>query len=180
MEIWRDIPNYEGLYQVSNFGNVRSLNWGNRGFTDNLYLKPHNRGYLQVELHRNGSRKMFTVHRLVAVSFVDGYRDGLMINHKDENKTNNRATNLEWVTSSDNVLHSISHRSNAQHRTRKRFVPRTDIVPVFQFDLSGDLIKTWDSSISVKEELGFSDWSIKQCCRGNRKSAYGYKWQYAT
>lgn len=98
MEVWKDIDGYEGLYQVSNTGKVRSLRYRNRDEVRELFLKPHNQGYLQVELHKNGKRKMFTVHRLVAMAFVDGYEVGKEVNHIDENKQNNVSTNLEWVS----------------------------------------------------------------------------------
>lgn len=178
-EIWRDIKGYEGLYQVSNLGNVRSLRYRNRDEVRELFLKPHNQGYLQVELHRDGKRKMFTVHRLVAMAFVDGYEENKQVNHIDENKQNNVSTNLEWVSTSQNVLHSISHRRVVKTRKYPKFHARTDRRPVVQMSLNGELINHWESTIKVKEKLGYSDWSIKQCCRGKRQTAYGYRWQYA-
>jgi hypothetical protein len=180
-EIWKDIKGYEGLYQVSNLGNVRSLRYRNRDEVRELFLKPHARGYLQVELHKNGKRKMFTVHRLVAMAFVDGYEENKQVNHIDEDKKNNVSTNLEWVSASQNVLHSISHRKVVDGKLRyyPKFQARTDKRPVVQMSLDGEIIKRWESTIKVKEKLGYSDWSVKQCCRGNRQTAYGYKWQYA-
>ena len=180
MEIWKDIKGYEGLYQVSNLGRVRSLHYRNTNEVRELFLKPHNRGYLQVELHRYGDRKMFTVHRLVALAFVDGFAKNREVNHIDENKHNNRADNLEWVTTSENVLHSAAHRKKVKTRNYPKFRPRTDNRAILQFSLDGHLIKRWVSTIEVKEKLGYSDWSIKQCCRGKRKTAYGCMWQYAT
>ena len=179
MEVWKDIDGYEGLYQVSNTGKVRSLRYRNRDEVRELFLKPHNQGYLQVELHKNGKRKMFTVHRLVAMAFVDGYEVGKEVNHIDENKRNNVSTNLEWVSASQNVLHSISHRRSVKTRNYPKFHARTDKQAVLQISLDGEVIKRWESSIEVKEKLGYSDWSIKQCCRHKRKTAYGYRWQYA-
>ena len=179
VEIWKDIAGYEGLYQVSNLGKVRSLQYGNRDEVRELYLKPHTRGYLQVELHKNGSRKMFTVHRLVAMAFVDGYEETKLVNHIDEDKQNNVSANLEWVTASQNVSHSISHRIASNTRNYPKFNARTDKRPVLQMSLDGTPIKRWESTIEVKGALGYSDWSIKQCCRGNRKTAYGFIWQYA-
>ena len=178
-EIWKDIAGYEGLYQVSNLGKVRSLRYKNRDETRELYLKPHTRGYLQVELHKNGDRKMFTVHRLVALAFVDGYEEDKQVNHIDENKKNNVSTNLEWVTVSQNVLHSLSRRTVPATRKYPKFHARIDKRPVVQMSLDGEIIGYWESTIKVKEKLGYSDWSVKQCCRGNRQTAYGYKWQYA-
>ena len=178
-EIWKDIAGYEGLYQVSNLGNVRSLRYRNHDEVRELYLKPHTKGYLQVELHKDGKRKMVTVHRLVAMAFVDGYEDDKQVNHIDENKENNVSTNLEWVTVSQNVLHSISHRKSVATRKYPKFYARTDKRPVVQMSLDGEIVAHWESTIKVKEALGYSDWSVKQCCRGNRQTAYGYKWQYA-
>lgn len=171
-EVWRDIVGYEGLYQVSNQGNVRSLNWRNTGEVRNLFLKPHNQGYLQVELAKNGKRKMFTVHRLVALHFVIGYREGFVVNHINENKTDNRTINLEWCNQSTNTKHSIV--PNKKRKVRKCYLP------VVQKKLDGTEVKRWESPVEVKHSLGFSDWSIKQCCLGNRKQAYGYMWQFAT
>lgn len=180
MEIWKDIQGYEGLYQVSNYGKVRSLHYRHTDEIKELFLKPHNRGYLQVELHKNGKRRMFTVHRLVALAFVDGFSESREVNHIDENKHNNRAENLEWVSTSENVLHSVSHRKKVESRNYPKFHARSDKCKVVQLSLDGVPIRQWDSTIEVKQELGYSDWSIKQCCRGKRKTAYGYMWQYVT
>ena len=180
MEVWKDICGYEGLYQVSNLGRVRSLHYRNTDEVRELFLKPHNRGYLQVELHKNGDRKMFTVHRLVAIAFVEGFSEDREVNHIDENKHNNRADNLEWMSTSENVRYSISHRKKVKTRQYPKFRPRSDNRAVVQISLDGRLIKRWNSTIEVKERLGYNDWSIKQCCRGNRRTAYGCMWRYAT
>ncbi len=174
IEIWKDIQGYEGLYQVSNLGNVRSLNWRKTSTVRNLYLKPHNRGYLQVELAKNGKTRMFTVHRLVALHFVDGYHKDYVVNHKDENKTNNRSDNLEWVSFNGNVVFSVKKDSKGRCSSRWK-----NTTPVQQLTENGEIVKTWDSPRDVKVSLGYSDWSIKQCCEGVRKMAYGYKWRYA-
>lgn len=177
-EVWKDIDGYEGLYQVSNLGNVRSLNWGNRGCIKNLYLKPHIKGYLQVELHKNAKRKMFTVHRLVALHFVDGYAANKVVNHKNENKHDNRADNLEWCTTSQNIRYSMElHPTNNRKRLKgKAFLCEE---PIVQMTADNHFIRVWKSAISIKSELGYNDWSIKECCKGKRHTAYGYKWRYA-
>lgn len=173
MEIWKDIEGYEGLYQVSNFGNVRSLNWRNTGGTRNLTLKRHNRGYLHVELAKAGVCKAFLVHRLVAKHFVLGYAEGLVVNHINECKTDNRAENLEWMSQSSNTKYSLVHRSSTAKRCRK------NTRPIFQIKASGE--KTpWPCILEAVRATGFNAWSIKQCCEGKRKTAYGYMWQYAT
>lgn len=173
-EIWKDISGYEGLYQVSNFGNVKSLNWRRTGKPKNLYLKAHNRGYLQVELAKNGVKKSFMVHRLVAEAFIKNPNGFPVINHKDEDKTNNCVNNLEWCDLSYNVLYFLSLRTSPRYRRGKNTNYK-----VVQCSLDGKPIKVWDSSRVVFIKTGMSDWSISECCRGNRKTAYGYKWQYA-
>ena len=175
-EIWKDIAGYEGLYQVSNLGKVRSLRYKNRDEVKELYLKPHNRGYLQVELHKDGVRKMFTVHRLVAMAFVNGYADGLIVNHIDENKQNNAAANLEWCTS---LYNSQFYKERHPEKLSAPRGPNKNVRPVNQISTNGKVVKTWPTSREVMRELGWSDWSISECCRGNRKSAYGFIWQYA-
>lgn len=179
-EEWRDIVGYEGLYQVSNYGNVRSLHYRNTTEIRNLCLKAHPNGYLQIELHRNGGREHRLVHRLVALAFVEGYTAGLQVNHLDENKQNNKATNLEWCTVSDNTKYSLWHRRNPAHRNCVKGIPRKETRSVAQMDSEGNTLRVWRSPITIKQELGYSDWSIKECCRGNRKQAYGYRWCYAT
>ena len=98
MEEWRDIRGYEGLYQISNLGRVKSLR-DNHGKYREKILNPSNRkGYLIVSLCRKGRKREFKVHRLVALHFIDNPNNYSQVNHKDENKENNRVDNLEWCT----------------------------------------------------------------------------------
>lgn len=101
-EVWKGISGYEDFYEVSNFGNVRSLRFNP---PKNIYQSTTNCGYKQVALFKFGEIKKFGVHRLVAMMFVDGYQESLEVNHKDLNKANNIYTNLEWVTRSQNQKH---------------------------------------------------------------------------
>ena len=175
MEEWKDVPGYDGKYQVSSLGNVRSTNWRGTGQTKNLFLKKHNQGYLQVELAKDGRRKTFTVHRLVAICFVDGYIEGLVVNHKNENRMDNRAEYLEWCSQSYNTAYTACHLY--RDGKRKAFKCRA---PILQLDMNMNVIRKWNSPIEIKHTLGFNDWSIKQCCLGKRKQSYGYLWQFAT
>ena len=183
-EVWKDIEGYEGLYQVSNFGNVRSLNWRNTGKAKNLFLKEHKRGYYHVELKNDEGRKAFLVHRLVASAFIENPNNYPNINHKDENKRNNSVENLEWCTCSYNVryslkLHPERHAYNGGHRKGCRYKGKNSGKKIVQLTLDGTLVKEWISSRTIFIETGMSDWSISECCRGKRHKVYGYIWQYA-
>lgn len=111
MEIWKDIKGYEGRYQVSNLGNVKSLkriitnSLGRKHTINERILSPgkDKDGYLQVNLHLNRKTKMVKIHRIVALTFIDNPNNMPIINHKDENKQNNKASNLEWCDYKYNV-----------------------------------------------------------------------------
>jgi hypothetical protein len=181
MEIWKDIPDYEGLYQVSNKGNVKSLNWKNRGISKNLYLKKHNKGYLQVELVKNKKTKMFLVHRLVAIAFIENPFLYKFINHKDENKLNNSVSNLEWCSSSYNNKYSLDlHPERKYNRKSSPKYKQNFTKKITQFTTENVFVKEWNNSREIFVQTGMSDWSISQCCRGKRKTAYGYMWRYST
>ena len=98
MEIWRDIEGYEGLYQVSNLGRVRSLNYKRTGKVQNMKLGTYPNGYKMVDLKKNNKRKAHLVHRLVAKAFIPNPNQLCEVNHKDEDKANNTVDNLEWCS----------------------------------------------------------------------------------
>lgn len=121
MEIWKDVEGYEGLYQVSNLGNVRSLDrytyrayrGGKCGYHfypgKTLKLTTEKDGYKTTTLYINGKGKIHKVHRLVASVFIDNPESKEFVNHKDGNKANNRVDNLEWVTAKENCVHAIEN-----------------------------------------------------------------------
>ena len=104
-EEWRDILNYEGLYQISNLGRVKSLpkKSGNRMLEESIIAQSISRGYATVTLHRDKVLKSYLVHRLVAYAFIDNPNEYTQVNHKDENKLNNNVENLEWCDAKYNV-----------------------------------------------------------------------------
>lgn len=102
-EIWKDIPNYEGLYQVSNLGRIRNAKTKKIKNQRNTYKK-----YLQVDLF-NKNQKTYRVHRLVAETFIPNPNNLPQVNHKDGNKQNNRVDNLEWITNYDNIQHAVKN-----------------------------------------------------------------------
>lgn len=166
-EIWKDIPGYETLYQASNLGRIRSLY--NRGGKYNILRQQIKRGYYQVGLRKDGIRKWHQVHRLIAFAFIPNAEMHPVVNHKNENKLDNRVENLEWCTVSYN---------NTYGDRIKRVISKTS-KPVLQYDLAGNFIKEYPSlreagnSINVKSLA-----NISQCCSGKYKQANGYIWRY--
>ena len=166
-EIWKDIEGYEGLYQVSNFGNVRSLNYNHRGIVKNLRLAKNSRGYIVVELSVAGKGKMFLVHRLVAIAFLANQENLPEVNHKDEVKHNNRVDNLEWCTRIYNDAYGTG---------RVRQIAAIS-KPVEQLK-NGVVVKRWPSG-SVAGRCGYSQTSINDCCNGKQRKHKGYEWRFA-
>lgn len=169
VEIWKDIEGYEGLYQVSNLGRVKSL--GNNKTRKEKILKGiKERGdYLKVILCKEGNRKHFKVHRLVASAFIPNYNNLPQVNHKDEDKNNNRVDNLEWCDCKYNINYG-SH--------NKRMI-KANSIPIIQFSKTGEFIHKWDSAREAEKELGIDKGNICSCLKGRYKTAGNYKWEYA-
>lgn len=170
MEEWRDIPGYEGLYQVSNLGRVKSLNYHLTGKEQILRPgKDRIGGYLQVGLSKGGKRKHFKVHRLVWEAFNGPIPEGYECNHINEDKTDNRLENLNLMTPKENT----------NWGTRNERVAKAQRKMVEQYTLDGIHICTWFSVRGLEKELGYFQSYISNCCNGKHKTAYGYKWKYA-
>lgn len=178
MEVWKDVIGYEGFYQVSNKGNVKSLSWRNTGTVRNLTPKVTNRGYSHVHLYSDGIPKSHTIHRLVALHFIKNPLNYPVINHKDENPSNNHAENLEWCDQSYNTLYSMS-KCRGRAVSRNRGVPYKQTPKIEQRTLSGDLVRVWVSFVAIKHSINRNESSIRDCCNGKRRQAYGFKWAYA-
>jgi hypothetical protein len=116
-QIWIDIVGYEGEYQISNDGQVKSLKGGKEKLRS---LVLNNEGYLSVILSSNGKTKCYRIHKLVASHFVPGYQPGMVVNHIDEDKTNNVASNLEWVTVKQNTNYGSSIEKGVATRQSNR------------------------------------------------------------
>lgn len=155
-EIWKDILNYEGKYQVSNLGNVRALNYHRENKTRLLIPKVDKYGYLVVALYKNKIRKNYLVHRLVMSAFVG--KSNLTVNHKDENKQNNKLENLEYMTTKDNVRYSQA-------------------IPIKAINTETGEELYFKSIKSVKEK-GFSQGNVWNCLNGKYKQTKGYKFHY--
>ena len=168
-EIWKEIPNFEGLYQASNFGRIKSL--GNDKNRKEKILKPRlsNKGYPVIRLCKNGKAKNYYIHRLVWLTFNGEIPKGYEINHIDENPQNGCLDNLNL----------LSHRDNICWGTCPKRIGEPQSKPVIQKSLQGEVIRIWSSLMEIHRELGYSYGNISSCCRGNRKSAYKYLWEYA-
>ena len=190
-EIWKDIQGYEGRYQISNLGNVKSLNYRNSKRSQNLVPKVNNYGYKWVELSNGIERKQLLIHRLVALAFIDNPLNYPIINHKDENPLNCTADNLEWCTNKYNVEYSMERHPERfiTVKTSKRFErakrdfyklkTKYSNTHINQFSLKGEFIKQWLNFAELKHIKNYNSTSIKECCEGKRKTAYGYKWEFA-
>lgn len=183
-EIWKDIENYEGLYQISNLGRVRSLP---RKTTKGKILKTvkdyNNYGYEKVTLCKNGKRKNYSVHFLVAVAFVDNPHNYPQIDHiiPVTNGGTNAASNLRWVTvkmNANNIM-SIQNKTIAQQSAsvkKKNSMKGKNTRMLLQYDKNGNLIKTYPNIGNTCIEKGFNLKTITTAIyRG--ETAYGYYWK---
>lgn len=167
-EIWKDIEGYEGLYQISNKGRVKSF-YNHNG---KIFVKPNIDvwGYERVDLSKNKNEKHYKVHRLVAKAFIPNPNNYPCINHKDENKTNNCVDNLEWC----------SHKYNRNYGTCNDRLRKCFGKKVNQYSKDGIFIKQFNSISEACKELNYKSIAhISQCCKGKRKSAKGFTWKYA-
>ena len=187
-EVWKDIEGYEGMYQVSNLGRVHSL--------DRYYTRPHPRNgvptkyfkhgteivchvhrnvYVGVMLKVGGVKKNFMVHRLVAKAFVPGYFEGADVNHKDCNRQNNHADNLEWMTRRDNLKYNNGYTASAMEQ-----IHRSQRKPIIQMTMDGEYIREWPSIYAAHLALGLDSKSISGAFRQRygMKTCGGYRWKF--
>lgn len=182
MEIWKDIDGYNGKYQISNEGNVRSFSrWKNGGLLK--FGKCGNPGpYKTVQLVKTSRKdtKCFYVHRLVAQHFLDNPNNYNEVNHIDGNTLNNNVNNLEWCSRKQNAYHAsmTGLLSNGHENERGEKHPRAKTV--IQRDLNGNFVKEWGSVNQIMREAGYRASAIFCCCnkRPGYKTAFGYLWEY--
>lgn len=175
MEQWKDIKGFEGLYQVSNEGRVKSL--GNDKSRKEKILKGRNngKGYLVVCLWKDGKRVWKLIHRLVAETFLPNPNNYKEVNHKDECKTNNSVDNLEWCDRSYNINYGTRNQKVAEKQindpTKSKRVDQIDAV-------TGEVIRQWTSARECGRN-GFDQGTVSACARGLYKQYKGYIWKYA-
>lgn len=198
VEIWKDVPGYEGLYQVSNMGRVRSFLIGGRKKKNSIEIdkisstpkilrvntKDRNK-YPKVQLTRFGVHRYFKVHRLVAKTFIPNPNCYPEVNHIDGDKCNNKVENLEWCSSSYNVRHSIKMHPNQLDGMimYNRYV-KTE--PILQISKNGEVLRLFSSCAEAARETGVCSRNILQVANHTpfnakgqtRKTAGGYVWRY--
>ena len=160
-EIWKDIKDYEGHYQVSNLSRVKSIKFGK----ERIMKQNIRRGYYYVCLSKNGIAKNYFVHRLVAQAFIDNTDNLPQVNHKDENKLNNNVDNLEWCS----VLYNNSYGTRLQKvsekmRNRKEWSKSIDV-----YDLNMNFIETLPSIEECGRKYNVSPGNVRHCCNGGFK-----------
>ena len=164
-EIWKDIKDYEGHYQVSNLGRVKSIKFGKE-----IILKQHiniKGGYYYVCLLKNGKHKNYYVHRLVAEAFLPITDNLPQVNHKDENKLNNSVDNLEWC----DAKYNINFGTCIERRSKKTSKP------VLQYTLDGKFVKEWKSTMECGRN-GYNQGNVAACCQGKLKKYKDFIWKY--
>ena len=182
-EIWKDIVGYEGLYQISNYGRIKSLG---RYYFSGIYnaIKKYQNenirktekaknGYMRIALCKDGKIKKYLIHRLVAEHFIDNPNKLPQVNHIDENKENNYYKNLEWCDNKYNMNYG-----KRNEKVRKSIIA-TKGRKVNQYDLEDNFIKQYSSINGASKQFNRKGSNIRACCIGEQKTAYGYKWKYA-
>ena len=206
-EVWKPIViekngvvyNYEGLYEVSNMGRVRSLGNNRTRKEKILKCKPHKSGYVYVGLHKDGEKQQFYIHRLVATAFIPNPENMPLVNHKNETKTENVWTNLEWCDAKYNVNYGTSRKRASEKQKGKQRKPFSEehkqkLSEAFSgeknpiYGRKGEdapntkkvlCLETKQVFVSIKEaQLWLGKGDIAQCVRGKSKTAGGYHWMY--
>ena len=177
-EIWKDIPGYEGLYQASNLGKIKSLERiAKKKYRNDRIVKErimhgtkNQDGYLKVHFKNKALNidKGLFIHRLIAMTFIPNSDNLEQINHKDGNKLNNRVDNLEWCTNLYNQQHAWK---NGLHKSTKGKKIR-------QLDKNNKIIKKWNTITEAGKKLGISASRIGECCKNKNWTAGGYRWEF--
>lgn len=174
VEEWRDIVGYEGLYKVSDEGNVMSIRSGK-----NKTIYADIRGYKRVTLYKNSVGKKLRVHRLVCFSFLPNENNDPYVNHKDGNPSNNNLENLEWISHGDNIKHAYSSLGKIGVNKGKFGVKNHKSKAVLMIDGVGNVVRKYDCVRDAARNGGFDNGAISRCCNGKYKSHRGFVWRFA-
>lgn len=174
-EIWKNIKEYKGKYQVSNKGRVKNTNTNKI-----LSQSTNNCGYYRVSLYSNKITKVVDVHRIVAETFINNPKNKKEVNHIDGNKANNNINNLEWVTHKENINHAWKNKLFEPVRQASRRYGKNNPVAkkVIQYDIHGNKVKEYDSIADAVKETNINKTSIGKCCNGRQRTAGKYIWKF--
>jgi len=180
-EIWKPVVGYENLYEVSDKGRIRSVGrivnacYGSKMSLKGKILKPIKctGGYLCIDLCKEGTKKRYLIHRLVAQAFIPNQDNLPCINHKDENPYHNNVDNLEYCTQKYN----INYGTRTQRAVEKQRNHPNKSKKVYQYTLDNQLVKVWDSTMECQRN-GFNNSNVGKCCRGEYKQHRGFRWSY--
>lgn len=171
-EIWKPVKGFEGKYEVSSLGRVKSLNYNNTS-VEHILKQQYKQGYYIVCLKHNVFKR---VNRLVAEAFIPNPDNLPYVNHKDEDKTNNIVTNLEWCNASYNVKYGKSMENMLESRKEKNSSNAEK--QVLQFTMDGIFVAEYNSASEAARLNGYSQGNISSVCRGVRTIAYNFIWRY--
>lgn len=177
-ETWKDIEGYNGYYQVSSVGRVKSFNSPNKQISEFIMKQNINRyGYMTIKFEVNGKRVSFLVHRLVANAFIPKIENKEIVNHLNGNKQDNRIENLEWTTTAGNNQHAYDTNLRSQKKgsdSNCSGAKTSCSIEIIQLSKEGVFIRTYASIGEAERETGINH--ISPCCNGKRKTAGGFKW----
>lgn len=197
-EIWKDIINYEGKYEVSNLGRVRSLSYNGTGEIKFLKQSTNKRGYKRVGLCKDGKTKHYYVHRLVAMTFIPNPNNYKEVNHKDEKPSNNDVKNLEWCDTKYNnnygtrgkkISKSLKGKTfneeyrkklSEGHKGKNKGKDNPNAKPILMYDREGNFIRRFDCISDTNEYFGKKNAykNVSSCLRGERPTAYNHIFKY--
>lgn len=173
-EIWKDIDGYEGKYQISNLGNVKSLNYHREKRA--VIMTPKDiRGYKVIGLRKGGKKRFYSIHRLVAKAFIHTNDYSLQINHKNLNKADNSVDNLEWVLPHDNTIHAIEHGRFENSADKLRIANEHRKKRVLAMAQNSGEVVSFESIREAARVLNVGRKEISLCLRGLRGQTKGYK-----
>jgi len=168
-EIWKNVKGYESLYQVNNFGKIKSLRF-NRLLSGSI----NSNGYKYMMIKVDGKGKLISLHRLIANTFIPNPENKKCVNHIDGNKLNNDLSNLEWCTYSENAVHAFK----INIRTNKKGIDNNRSKKVYQYSIDNILINIHGGLREASRNTGLPNKQIWDCCNGLKDFAFNYKWSY--
>ena len=168
-EIWQDCPVYGENYEISNTGIIRNIHTGK-------IVKPgaDHKGYLRARLSFKNVKKSARIHRMVAIAFISNPGNLPQVNHKDGNKLNNHASNLEWIENHENMRHAVINKLTRHVENAGR--PRRPVIA--REKKTNEVLKRYGSIADAESDTGVVRGNITACCKGRKRSSGGYIWEY--